>query len=89
MTQAELSKLVKGKHAKSVSIDQEARAVYVSFSDEEVARTERIDESMFVDLDDNDAVVGVEIIRVVAIKKAFSKALHDISDYLPQKFAVA
>lgn len=89
MTQIDFEKIIKNKHAKSVSIDKEAEAVYFSFSDEPISKTERINDSLFVDLDENDELVGVEMIRVVSIKKVFAKAMHDISACLPKNLAVA
>ena len=46
----------------SLEIDQEAGAAYLQFSDDFVHRTVDFNDSIAVDLDEHDVVIGVEII---------------------------
>lgn len=49
----------------NVSYDKEAQAAYLRFSTEQVARTEELIEDVaWMDIDDTDQVIGVEIIGV-------------------------
>lgn len=47
----------------SRNYDPEADALYVKLSDSRVARTLGVDSGTLVDLDDTDALVGIEVIR--------------------------
>lgn len=46
----------------SISIDTEAEAAYVRFSDREVARTVELSPSTLVDVADDGTAIGVEIL---------------------------
>ncbi len=67
----------------SVSIDLLARATYIAFSTEPVVRTERRDDSYFVDYDVSDKVVGIEIIRLKKAEGGFRRVLKDTENILP------
>ncbi len=47
--------------------DVEADAGYVALADRQVARTDRFDSSVLVDVDDTGAIVGVEILSLSAV----------------------
>jgi len=50
----------------SVAVDLQANAAYIKLSEETVVRTEPLDNSVLVDLDANDVVVGIETLRIDA-----------------------
>ncbi len=83
MKHLDINKLLKGKSPVNVAIDREARAIYFKLSDEDVARTVRMNDSVSIDYDKDDEVVGVEIIRVTKIEMILKKALKDISSVIP------
>jgi uncharacterized protein YuzE len=47
-----------------LSYDLNVRALYISFSDQAVARTREIDDNTNIDLDASGAVVGIEVISI-------------------------
>jgi uncharacterized protein YuzE len=47
-----------------LSYDLNVRALYISLSDQAVARTQEIDDNTNVDLDARGAVVGIEVISI-------------------------
>ncbi|MGP5209077.1 DUF2283 domain-containing protein [Corynebacterium casei] len=59
-----------------MSLDFSANAAYVQLTDHEVEETKIVDESLFVDLDDQGAAIGVE---VLGLKDAYSLK-HLLSD---------
>ena len=83
MSHLDINKLLKGKKPINVAIDKEARAIYFKVSDEDAARTVRLNESVSIDYDNDDEIVGVEIIRVNKIEVILKKALKDISSVIP------
>ena len=83
MNHLDIHKLLKGKKPINVAIDKEARAIYFKVSDDEVARTVRINDSVSMDYDKSDEIVGVEIIRLNKIEVILQKALKDISSTIP------
>ena len=85
MKQINIDNLLEGKKPINVSIDREARAIYFKVSDHEVSKTIRPNSSLSVDYDENNDVVGVEIIRITNITNIFNKAYHDISSGIPPK----
>ena len=89
MNHLDINKLLKGKAPINVAIDKEARAIYFKISDEDVFKTVRVNESVAVDYDKEDDIVGVEIIRVNKIEVILKKALKDISAIIPNKILAA
>lgn len=85
MNQVSINNLLHGKTPTSVSIDREARAIYFKLSEKEVARTERLNNSLSVDYDEDGEVIGVEIIRITNVGALLKKAFHDISAAIPPK----
>ena len=83
MNQVSLNDLLGGKTPINVSIDREARAIYFKLSDKEVCQTKRLNSSLSVDYDENNQVIGVEIIRVNEIGIMLEKAYKDISSSIP------
>ena len=83
MNHLDIHKLLKGKKPINVAIDKQARAIYFKVSDEDAARTVRTNESVSIDYDKDDEIVGVEIIRVNKIEVILKKALKDISSVIP------
>jgi uncharacterized protein YuzE len=83
MNHLDINKLLKGKQPINVAIDKEARAIYFKVSDEDAARTVRMNESVSIDFDKSDEIVGVEIIRLKKIEVILKKALKDISTIIP------
>ena len=81
----DISKLLKGKKPINITVDGEARAVYFKISDEEVLRTERPNNSLSIDYDKDNEVVGVEIIRVSKIEQIIKLAYKDISSHIPRQ----
>jgi uncharacterized protein YuzE len=53
-------------HSKTVRIDSEADAAYVTFSAAPIATTEEVEEGVLMDLDASGRAVGVEILAVRA-----------------------
>ena len=49
---------------KRVEYDRKANAIYIYFSDKEVAHTKKLDDFRYVDYDSEDAIVGVELLHV-------------------------
>ena len=47
-----------------IEFDKKAKAVYVYFSDRQVAYTKKLDDFRYIDYDSQDSVVGVELLRV-------------------------
>lgn len=47
----------------TLTCDREANAVYIQFSDAEVAETVGVSESVYVDMDSNGEPVGFEILH--------------------------
>lgn len=47
-----------------IEYDKEADAVYIEFSEGEFAKNKMIDNDTIIDLDENDNVLGIEIINV-------------------------
>ena len=83
MKHLDINKLLKGKSPVNITIDKEARAIYFKLSDEDAARTVRLNDSVSIDYDKNGEAAGVEIIRVHKIEMILKKALKDISSVIP------
>ncbi len=66
---------------KAISVDAEARALYITLSSEPVDKTVAKSAYMYVDYDKNGKIVGVELIRLktAEIKLAVRKAYQDIN----------
>lgn len=47
-----------------MEFDKKANAIYVSFSNKQVAYTKKLDNFRYVDYDDNDSVVGIELLNI-------------------------
>lgn len=47
-----------------IEFDKKAKAIYVYFSDRQVAYTKKLDDFRYIDYDSQDSVVGVELLRV-------------------------
>lgn len=88
MSHISINDLLKGKTPISVSIDSEARAVYFKLSDESVDKTERLNNSLSIDYDEDGEIVGVEIIRISKINMMLKKAFKDISSSIPSQALV-
>ena len=52
------------KNVKFLSFDALAKSMYIGFSNNSVAYTERKDKHLSFDYDEDDNVVGIEIIRI-------------------------
>ena len=85
MNVVSINDLLQGKTPISVSIDREARAIYFKLSDNEVARTERLNNSLSVGYDEDSEGIGVEIIRVTNVGVMLKKTFQDISSAIPPK----
>ena len=81
-------RLIKLDKIKAVSVDAEARSLYINLSHRPVAKTLRKSEVMFVDYDKEGKVVGVEFIRLKSAKIAVRKAFKDIQKILPDNVLV-
>lgn len=46
-----------------ISVDRDANAIYIKISDEKVDKTKEISNSIFADIDENENVVGIEILK--------------------------
>lgn len=62
-----------------IEFDKKANAVYIYFSDAQVAYTKKLDDFRYVDYDSQDSIVGVELLRV-------DEAV--ITDELPNKIEI-
>lgn len=67
----------------SFSIDAVAKAVYIGFSNNAVAKTIRKGSSLSIDYAKDGAMVGIEIIRVRKINATITKILKDTEHDLP------
>jgi len=47
-----------------IEYDKDADALYIEFSKGEFAKNKKIDNDTIIDLDDNDNILGIEIINV-------------------------
>ncbi len=47
-----------------IEYDREANALYITLRQKTVARTNEVGENLIIDLDHNDALVGIEVLRV-------------------------
>jgi uncharacterized protein YuzE len=47
-----------------IEYDKDADAVYIEFSKGEFAKNKKIDNDTIIDLDDNNNILGIEIINV-------------------------
>lgn len=47
-----------------IEYDKEADAVYIEFSKGEFAKNKKIDDSTIIDLDEDNNILGIEIINV-------------------------
>ena len=83
MSNMDINKLLKGKKPINIAIDKDAKAVYFKVSDHHVSKTVRPNNSLSIDYDDHNDVVGVEIIRVRRIDQIFKMALKDITSFIP------
>lgn len=70
--------ILKSNKVKAVSVDSEARALYISLSHNPVVKTVRKSKVMFVDYDKDGKIVGVEVIRLKSAQIAVRKAFQDI-----------
>lgn len=65
------------------SFDALARAIYIGFSNNKVAKTIRENHSLFFDYDKNDKLVGIEIIRIQKADATIRKILKDAEVNIP------
>jgi len=49
-----------------VSFDEKADAIYIRFDESKIIESEEIKPGIIFDFDDNDQVVGIEILKVTA-----------------------
>lgn len=54
----------KGKEAMKITYDKDADAMYICFTEKEVADTVRVSDKVLVDLDEEGNIRGVEILFV-------------------------
>lgn len=69
----------------SFSLDTLARAMYITFSNNPIARTVRKNSSFAIDYDKDNKLVGIEIIRLKHVSATISKVLKDAESVLPPK----
>ncbi|MCK5706248.1 MAG: DUF2283 domain-containing protein [Candidatus Aureabacteria bacterium] len=69
----------------SISFDSVARALYITFSNNPIAKTIEENSSLFIDYDQDGKIVGIEIIRIAEarITKTLNSVLHDAEKNLP------
>ncbi len=67
----------------SFSADAMAKAVYIGFSNNPVARTERKGSSFAIDYGKDGRVIGIEIIRVRRVNATITKLVKDAEHDLP------
>ena len=80
-----------------ISFDPEAMSLYIQIKDAKVKRTLEVAPEIFVDLDDDDDLIGVEMLRpgqLTILKKIAVQynepALKNItSEHIPRAFAHA
>ena len=69
----------------SFSFDALARAVYVRYTNEPIAKTKRLDSSVSIDYDKNGEIVGVEVIRISRAAATIKKVVRDASRSFPKE----
>ncbi|MFH1867713.1 MAG: DUF2283 domain-containing protein [Candidatus Omnitrophota bacterium] len=69
----------------SFSIDTLARAIYIKYSNEPIAKTVRKDHSFFIDYDKNRKIVGIELIRLKKAQGVIRQVVKDANKVLSQK----
>ena len=47
-----------------ITLDKEADALYIEFSHAEFAKNKKIDDQTIIDLDENDQIIGIELLSV-------------------------
>lgn len=67
----------------SISIDSVARSLYIAFSNNQVEKTIRKNNSFFIDYDKKGNIVGIEIIRLKKVEGIFKEVLKDTENKLP------
>lgn len=76
---------MKGNKPISFSLDTLAKAVYITFSNNQIAKTVRKNSSFSFDYDKDEKLVGIEIIRLQKASLALKKVLKDTEDILSPK----
>ena len=66
-----------------ISFDAIAKAIYISFSTKQVAKTVRKNSSMSIDYDKNGEIVGIEIIRIKKAQATIQRILKATENNLP------
>ena len=80
---------IKGTKPVTFCLDTLAKAMYVAFSNNPVAKTVRKNMNLAVDYDKNGKLVGIEIIRLKHVSAVISKVLKDTEDILPSRYRKA
>jgi len=63
--------------------------MYITFSNNPVAKTVRKNSSFSIDYDKDGKLVGIEIIRLKQVSAVISKVLKDAEDILPLQYRKA
>ena len=78
---------------KSISIDNEAGAIYIQVTHNKVKKTLEIDDNVFVDVDYRGKLVGIELIRIDQVEipgvfRAIADRVHqpEVAHY-PEEFS--
>ena len=73
------------KNPIGISIDGLARSIYVTLSNNKIAKTVKKSNNMIIDYDAHGKIVGVEIISLKSaqIQMAAKKSLSDIKQIIP------
>ncbi|MEK6842311.1 MAG: DUF2283 domain-containing protein [Nanoarchaeota archaeon] len=60
-----------------ITFDKEADALYIEFNEGDFASNKKIDENTIIDLDENEKILGIELLEVS--KRISKDFLSDIS----------
>jgi len=76
---------LKIKNPEGISIDNLAKSIYVTLTNNKITKTVRKNNNMIIDYDRNGGVVGVEIIclKSAEIRMAVEKSFSDIKGIIP------
>ncbi len=73
------------ENVKGLSIDNTAKSIYVTLSNNKISKTVKKNNNMIFDYDHNGKIVGVEMIclKSAEIKLAVKKSMSDIRQIIP------
>lgn len=73
------------KNPKGISIDNLAKSIYITVSNNKISKTVEKKDNMIVDYDGNGKIVGVEIVclKSAEIHTAVVKSFSDIREIIP------